>query len=227
MAELDPAPDHIVIEASGVANPARVRGIISILPKLHVEATVVLAEAVHLRQRAHDKQIGALVRDQLASADLAILNKADLATALELRESMDWLAATYPNVVLLQAAHAELPAELILGAAAGATGGDPHHHNHGPEFSHAWYETARLLDREAFLAALDALPASILRGKGFVRFSDNPKSLEVLQLVGRRCSLGPAERSEKRPPTSRLSFIALAEGFDEAGLLAGLAATEI
>ena len=52
VAELVPAPDHIVIEASGVAEPARVRGIISMLPKLRVAATVVLAEVAGLPRRA-------------------------------------------------------------------------------------------------------------------------------------------------------------------------------
>ena len=118
VADLDPAPDHIVIEASGIANPARVRGIISMLAKIRVEATVVLAETARLRERANDAQIGGLIGDQLAAADLLILNKIDLATASELGDTEQWLAANYPNTVLLQASHADLPAELILGTSA-------------------------------------------------------------------------------------------------------------
>lgn len=226
VADLDPAPEHIVIEASGIANPARVRGIISMLAKMQVEATVVVADAADIRRCARDKQIGRLIHDQLAAADLLVLNKIDLATATTLRDTEAWLAADYPKTVVVQSTNAALPGDLILGTTASIKPKDPQHHRHGPEFAHALFESERLLDRQAFRAALDALPPGILRGKGFVRFSDNPGAAEVLQLVGSRWSLAPAEQDKDRRNTSRLSFIALAKGFDSKRLLDGLAAAE-
>jgi len=226
VADLDPAPDHIVIEASGIANPARVRGIISMLAKLRIEATIVLADAADLRRSAEDRQIGGLIRDQLAAADLLVLNKVDLATATALRDTEQWLATAYPTTAVVRARHGVLPGELILGAAASVIHEDaPHHHNYGPDFAHALFETARPLDRQAFADALDAMPPEILRGKGFVQFSDTPGTTEVLQLVGRRWSLAPAERAGDQP-TCQLSFIALAEGFDRQCLLDGLFAAK-
>ena len=58
-------PDAIVIEASGVADPAAVARLAACHPALASQVTIVVADAETVRARADDKYVGGLVRRQL------------------------------------------------------------------------------------------------------------------------------------------------------------------
>ena len=49
-----------------------------LLPAYRLDATVVLADAETVRERAADRYLGDTVTRQLAEADIVVLNKADL-----------------------------------------------------------------------------------------------------------------------------------------------------
>ena len=220
IAELDPLPDQIVIETSGIANPARVRDIVTMLPNIEVEATIVLAEIGGLPQHTEDPQVGKLIHDQLKSADLLILNKSDLASKAECRDTKIWLDKIYPNLSIFQTTHAEAPNDLVLGyiETRHIPETSHEHHNHSATgFEHIAFDSEEPLNRQDFCSALTGLPIEIVRGKGFVRFSDRPEISELFQLVGRRWSLKEMDRS--KPAGCQLSFIALAENFDRNSFL--------
>ena len=78
LAARDPPPQQVLVETSGVALPGAVAGAVGLLPAYRLDATVVLADAETVRERAADRYLGDTVTRQLAEADIVVLNKADL-----------------------------------------------------------------------------------------------------------------------------------------------------
>ena len=87
LAERPDGPEHILIEASGVADPARIAGYAGCHPRLCLDGIVVLADAETVRARARDRFVGDVVRRQLAAADLVVLSRTDLVDARATREA--------------------------------------------------------------------------------------------------------------------------------------------
>ena len=115
MLALQPLPQHILIETSGVALPAAVARMLGLLQGLQLDAVLVLADAETLRERAADAYVGELVRQQLQDADLLLLNKTDLVADGALDALGTWLADAAPRSRLLRCQRAQLPPELLLG----------------------------------------------------------------------------------------------------------------
>ncbi|MGE8641526.1 MAG: CobW family GTP-binding protein, partial [Achromobacter sp.] len=77
---LDPLPEWIVIEASGVSDPSRIAQVGMCDPLLQLEGVVVLVDVANVRALAADPLLSDTVARQLKAADLLVLNKTDLAT---------------------------------------------------------------------------------------------------------------------------------------------------
>ncbi|MEM6677476.1 MAG: cobalamin biosynthesis protein CobW [Pseudomonadota bacterium] len=154
----EPAPDHIVIETSGLALPqplVRAFNWPEIRTRVTVDGVVTVVdgraladgrfagdEAAVDRQRAADDQLShetplsELFEDQLACADLVLVNKTDLleageAAALETRLG----AETREGVRVVPARHGAAAPEVVLGLAIGAEDDlearrEVHHHHH-------------------------------------------------------------------------------------------------
>ena len=110
-----PAPDVLLVETSGVAQPATVARLLRLAPDLDVEGVVVLVDAETVRERAADRYVGELVRQQLAEADLLLLNKLDLVTPGQAVEVMQWLGAQVPGVRVVPAEQGRVEPGVVLG----------------------------------------------------------------------------------------------------------------
>jgi G3E family GTPase len=171
--------DHIVVEASGVADPGRIADLAVLEPRLARDGVIVVVDAAHVRERAADRRVGDTVTRQLGAADLIVLNKVDLAHDLAVLHG--WLS-THSAAPVLEARHADMPLDLLFGldryggpAGEGTTDG----------FASWSYEWPEPVERETVLAMLlDA--TGVLRAKGIVRFADAPARRSVVHLVGHR-----------------------------------------
>jgi G3E family GTPase len=179
-----PRPDHLVIEASGIADPARIADAARAEPDMAYGGIAVVVDALHWPGLADDPQIGAQIRGQVAVADLLLVSKAEggLPDALATR-----LAALSP-APQLDLAGLPAVAPLLLGGIAPLQGkASPAGHPAYLGWSHDGSDT---LDRDALMAKLAAAPAPIYRIKGLVRAPDGP-GWEV-QVVGRSIAVKPA-----------------------------------
>ena len=221
----DDPPEHILVEASGVADPRPIADIAVLHPGLDRDAVVVLADAELVEEKAEDQYVGDTIHRQLAAADLVILNKCDLLDDYDQGEVCRWLAEQAPNAGIVRARRAEVPASLLLGAAlraepasedaaAGHDHGHDHDHAHGEAFRSVSLILERELEEAAFLRFVAGLPEAVLRAKGIVRLRDKPGQW-VFQLVGRRHELRPADGA---PSDDRLVFLGTPEMPDEAAL---------
>jgi G3E family GTPase len=189
--------DRILVEASGVSDPARIADMARIDRAL--DGVVVLADAAEVRAHAADRFVGDAVRGQIAVADIVLLNKADLAGPATLAQTEAWLAEVAPDVPRVRTTMAEVPLDLILGGAAHGSSAPraPGFVDHEARFARAALRLPVLTDRAGFEAALRGLPASVLRAKGVVHFAEDPADAFLLQKTGRSCTLASLGR---RPP---------------------------
>lgn len=224
-------PDQVVIEASGVADPSRIGHYAMSLPGLHLDAVIVVADAEGIRRQARDKYVGDIVLQQLAAADLLVLTKTDLLAPHAVQEVERWLAAQAPGVPVVEVVGGQAPLALILGLrgqhAALEHAHKPPDHVHGDElhdrrFAQVTYSAEGPLDRAVLAAAIDGLPAGIVRAKGIFYLADDPGKQVILQVAGSRREWQTGEPWGDARPYSRLVMIGPSALVDEEALRSGL-----
>jgi G3E family GTPase len=172
--------DHIVVEASGVADPGRIADLATLEPRLVRDGVIVVADAETVQARAADRRVGDTIVRQLAAADLLVLGKTDLADDPPAVRA--WLA-TRSTAPIVEAVRGDLPLALLFGLERrGAAGGIGDAANFR-SWSYSWPEP---VDRAALLAMLRETTGDILRAKGIVRFADSADRRSVVHMVGRR-----------------------------------------
>ncbi|HVJ52849.1 MAG TPA: cobalamin biosynthesis protein CobW [Aliidongia sp.] len=211
-------PDHIVIETSGLALPkplvqafnwpeirsrVTVDGVVTVIDAVAVAAGRFAddPEAVAAQRAAdpsldHDNPLEEVFGDQLACADLIVLNKRDLLDPAAYGAVERTLrAGLRPAVQILAAAHGKVPPDILLGLAAAAEddlaqrpschdGEDGHDHDDFDSFQLA---RGPVEDPAGFAMRIEAAMAKhdILRIKGFLDVGGKPFR-SVVQGVGGR-----------------------------------------
>jgi G3E family GTPase len=218
-------PDHVVIEASGVADPARIAELAYLDPAFSLQAVIVVADAERVRAQAADKYVGDTVRRQLEGADLVVLNKIDLCGESDRAAAAERLHELAPRARIIPASHAQVPIEMTLGFDAAHWGGflqgSPAAHHPARTFASFTFEAIRPFSARKLRLVLDGLPPGVLRAKGFVVTDADSGEGKILHVVGSRWALSPGA-----PPggdsANRIVVIGVADGLDEAGLRARL-----
>ncbi|MEM1198633.1 MAG: GTP-binding protein [Pseudomonadota bacterium] len=188
---LDPLPDHLLIEASGVAEPARIANMARAERDLELRAIVVLADAASVPNQAEDRLIGSAVQAQLSSADLLLLNKADLAASESLKATERWVEEIYPSLRHMRCEMAQISPEILDGAAGPAESAHlAPSHSHEDQYIRWSWESGEPLRRAELEHGLNALPSGVLRLKGIVALADEAGAWAV-QCVGSRWSITP------------------------------------
>ena len=212
-------PDHIVIETSGLALPkplvkaftwpeirsrVTVDGVIAVVDAAAVaegrfahDPDAVAAQRADDDNLDHDSPLEELFEDQLAAADMVLLNKADLIGADALGAVRARVLADLPRAVKVVASErGRLDTDVLLGLKAGAEDdldarpshhdGDDDDHDHD-DFDSFIIEIADAADPDALAAriARAAADLDILRVKGFVAVPGKARR-HVIQGVGRR-----------------------------------------
>lgn len=201
-------PDHVVIEASGVADPSVAAAWGTVAP-FEPAGVVVLADATSVLQRSRDRYVGAEVTRQLRGADLVIVTKSDACDERRAVEVEEWLAATSDGAPSIRVVDGRVPAEVVLGVRSDRPLPSSAEVAHDDRYV-AWSWTSTdALRRETLDGFLATLPAELLRVKGRVLLDDG--SWVIVQRVGRRVDVSvaaPGGRSEmvaialrRDPPT--------------------------
>jgi G3E family GTPase len=178
--------DQIVIEASGVSEPARIMDIARLDPDLIPNGTIVLVDAAEVRSHFEDRYVGSVVMEQLKTADLLIVNKTDLVEEEELFRLETWLEEVAPSVARLKTSGAKVALPVIFGELRNSESisslSSQNVHTH---FSSISLQASIPAERAAFEHWKNQLPSSVIRGKGIIRFKNNPETVWIWQKVGR------------------------------------------
>ncbi|MFC4352857.1 CobW family GTP-binding protein [Fodinicurvata halophila] len=199
IAAMPESPEHVVIEASGVADPGRIAQIGLAGGAYSLQAVCVLADAANLPTHAADRYMGDTVIHQLKRADFIALNKCDLVDEADRTQLYARLTDWGITCPVLETTQGQVPLSLLLEPRERESPEnlEEHHHDSHAERLRSWsLSTDTPLNRTAFEAALEDIKGRALRAKGLLRFSDAPHHLEVLQLVGRRYELSPVREAE-------------------------------
>jgi G3E family GTPase len=108
--------DHIVVEASGVANPAKIAQTAQAFG-LPLDGILVVADAEQVRSQAANKYAGDTVQRQLAQADLIVVNKTDLVSTEAVAKLRPWIAEHAPAAPIFETSYASVPLAVLLGNA--------------------------------------------------------------------------------------------------------------
>ncbi|MCW5732947.1 MAG: GTP-binding protein [Enhydrobacter sp.] len=110
-------PEYIVVEASGVSDPAAVATTF-MLPDLnnlvYLDSIIAILDAEQFPTLQGAGEI--LAMDQVSVADFVLINKVDLVAEDRLHELRDWVRSLVPNARILETNFAQAPLELLLGA---------------------------------------------------------------------------------------------------------------
>ncbi|RMU24642.1 Cobalamin synthesis protein/P47K protein [Pseudomonas avellanae] len=207
--------DHILIETSGLAlpkplvqafqwpeirNACTVDAVITVVDSPAVLAGTFAAfpdQVDAQRNLDHESPLHELFADQLASADLVILNKADMIDAEGLAAVRAEVAEELPPAVkVVEASSGRLPISVLLGVGAESElhidARKTHHDHHDDDdHDHDAFDSISLklpqADEKVLLDALNQLVVQhgILRVKGFAAIPGKPMRL-LIQGVGTR-----------------------------------------
>lgn len=196
--DLDPPVQRLVIEASGVSDPAVIAAY-SYRPGLTREATVVLVDAETIRSNAADRLIGQAVSTQLDAADVIVANKTDLVASAPRAETLAWLRSKWPEAVVIETMNSVVAPEVLFGVTRRPTvelaPPDPSTGD-ATDMFHTWtWCPDDAPNRGDIGQFMDSLPGTAIRAKGFVELSDDPGQAYLLQRVGRRWTPGIVLRS--------------------------------
>jgi G3E family GTPase len=226
--ERNPPPEHVIVEASGVALPHKI-GQYGHMHGFRLDGVVVLVDVETIRTRARDKYVGKTVLRQLQGADLLVLTKTDLVPNVQTEAVWNWLRAIAPDAPIIAAERGVLSPAVVLGI--GGSGFEREDIvNQGESDGHVLnYDSASFqlpfpITGDAFCAAIAALPEGILRGKGIVWTAEEPERQAIFQLVGKRWSLKPGEPWGDQRPETELVFIGLPGSLGEESLAQAFAA---
>jgi G3E family GTPase len=182
--------DHVVVEASGIADPAPLAAW-GTFTGFAPGPTVVCADVTSLARRLRDRYVGDVVRVQLERADVLVLTRCDVADPAVAERAGVLVAEVAPLARLVRSTGGDVvAADLLDGpppAAATAMAGPP---SVPADPAHGHVSRTVTFDGPVDLALLAAtlggLPSGIVRAKGFVRDAREPARRVVVQLASRQ-----------------------------------------
>jgi cobalamin biosynthesis protein CobW len=246
--------EHIVIETSGLALPKPLVQAFhwpAIKSRVTVDGVVVVVDGAALasgrvaddlsalaQQRAadsalaHDDPVEEVFEDQIACADLVVLNKRDLIDATGIAKAQEAIAGALPrSVKVITVADGKVDQALLLGLGVGTEDDIANRrtrHDDEPEHDHDDFDSfvvplAEIAEPSALAARVAALAENfdVLRVKGFASVAGKPLRL-LVQAVGPRVTHQydrPWAATE--PREGRLVVIGL-KGLDRAAVMRAL-----
>ena len=107
-------PDHIVLEASGIALPSKIIQTISLMDFLSFHGTVLLTDASRLTSQLNDVYISDTISLQIEQHDLLVLNKTDLLKEAELLNCIETLSKRFEIRKFLKTVNAHIEEKDML-----------------------------------------------------------------------------------------------------------------
>jgi G3E family GTPase len=152
--------DRLIIETSGLADPAPVLQTFladtELLPRVELESVVTVVDAANFQRQIDDT----IAREQIAFADLIVLNKVDLLAPDELVPMERDLCAINPVATIIRTTNSEVAPDALLGVSRFSLPHvlaiepgllqDAHDHEHDNSVTSCAVETSHALDPDRF-----------------------------------------------------------------------------
>lgn len=216
----------IVIEASGIAEPADIGGMLltSNNEYVYFDSIVYVVDGASYHDTLDKHPV---LAEHLQAADVILLNKTDLLDDQQTESVENSIRQHNSQAPILRAEHGQVDTRLLLDVEKPQTNSpqlslkDAAHHDHDGEHTHlhdhyqtSLFRTDHPLDPEQFTQLLNTRLPGVYRMKGRVNFGGKGFMEQfVLQLVGDRWDLKIMDISRNQTPTTELVLIG--DSFDE------------
>ncbi len=180
-------PDVIFIEATGLADPVELIDQITkeeVLPLVRLASLIAVLDPLNFARLAEELHSG--IRQQTELADVVLINKRDKADHAILKAIADQVRALNPRATLLMTQHSATNYDQLLDK-KGEVSPPSFAHRQAPVHDHFHTLTVLFeapLARERFETLMRALPSTIWRAKGFVRFADSDEQWMFQSVLG-------------------------------------------
>lgn len=221
-----PAPDGIVIETSGLSNPAEiVRTLLDpvIWKEAALETVICVTDA---RALIDDPALAdeALWQSQMAAADFVALSKADLIDEAERGRVEATIRRHKADHLIHEMIDGHLSHELLFASDAER---QPRTHKvanaHAPHaFETVTWTSDVPLEMAKFQAVIGQHASVLVRAKGFVTFDERPSEPMLFQLVGSRATISRPPAGVSKELAAQLVFIAKTGTLDAAQFCSSL-----
>ncbi len=214
--------DGIIVETTGLADPAPVAQTFfadeDVKRATRLDAVVTVVDAKNLPARLDDSREA---QEQIAFADIVVLNKMDLVTEEAAAEVEARVRAINPYAEIRRATKSDVPVEAVIGRDAFnlerilerepefLSGEDDHEHD--SEVVSLSFEVDRPIDPERFNAWMSQLLASkgqdLLRTKGILHYAgeDRRFAFQAVHMLADGDFIGPWKEGD--PRRSKIVFI--------------------
>jgi cobalamin biosynthesis protein CobW len=185
-------PDAIVIETSGISDPAEIiRNLMDpVIFKVAPPETVVTL--VDARRVLDEPQLAsdALWRSQLRAADFVLLTKTDLLDGAERDRIADIIGRDKPNSVVFDVVNGMVAPDLLFSRAVTETRAVPRPSLAASEpFASVSWTSQAPLSLARFQQIISRIVTRTLRVKGLFLFAEHPGQPMLFQCVGSRATL--------------------------------------
>ncbi|WP_404444769.1 GTP-binding protein [Sutcliffiella horikoshii] len=212
--------DVLIIEGTGVANPLEIKDVL--LTPLYMEhfelqSMISLVDASHYLEYqsffSSSKEIRGLLKEQVTSAHLLVLNKMDLVSEKELIKVESKLADELEDhIPVYRTSYGEVPLEILLekrmqmrevkveshGEDAGHDHDSHHHHHHHHHIEAVKVAFSEPINRVVLEKQLKKLSKQVIRSKGIVRLDETP-GLYEFQYAASTLVLNRIEKVDVNP----------------------------
>jgi len=213
--------DGIIVETTGLANPAPVAQTFfmdeDVKRATRLDAIVTVVDAKNLLARLGDSKEA---EEQIAFADLIVLNKMDLVSESEAAEVERRIKAINPYAEIQRATKSQVPVESVIGREAfklerilerepDFLTSDEHEHNE--DVMSMSFEVSQPIDPEKFNAWISQLLQSkgqdLLRTKGILHYKgeDRRFAFQAVHMIADGDFIGPWKEGD--PRKSKIVFI--------------------
>jgi len=195
-------PDWLIIEASGVAEPAKLYNIAKAEPDLSLENVICLVDCATISDWLSDHDVGSVVARQVQQSDLLLLNKCDLVDEAKQSSVTALLQQQNPKARLFPTVDSKLPFEVarqssclsgenLIATAPESIPGQSHER----EFERWTLELTGVIEEKRLRKALRHLDPCVHRLKGLVRLKHRNEIAQV-QYAGGRLKITPYQGSD-------------------------------
>lgn len=220
--DYEPAPDHLLIEASGVAEPKRIANFARAEPDLTLNGIVAMVDALNFQTTREDQRLSEIVEAQISSAHILLLNKCDLAQQQTIEKCAEILRDMNANAPIIKITHGALSGDIFFGEGRNIdqlseASKNSHSHTHEADFSRWSMATDSEINKAALKEILSHLPPSILRVKGIFR-AKGEGNLWIAHKAGTHIDISPLPVSSSF--SGRTGFVAIgAKSLDFSNIL--------